>query len=249
MLRCRSELLALWSLTLVGCLSDGRPWGKASAELTAAFAPEAARLDEQGLLITSHNYAVQLDDLRVGFAELALFVAGEPEDHAEHEAHCHGGNCHEEPEEAPAPEGVEAAVRAIDVVRQLDAAGKTIPIQPCDERDCDLPRGVVTRATLRLRSLAMSGRFFDRRPEGTRRIPDEGVAFAFDLPAAIGVVAPLEEWIDDGEPVRLNLKLTFVAPPSILDGIETPDAGVGEASLTELEQASLLEAVVTRGRP
>ena len=96
--------LGLWAvlalISLGGCTDPGLPWGVVEATIEAKFDPSEGRLDDEGRLKTSANYALELESVAVTFDALTLTLAGagaadfDPANPPEGYSLCHNGHCH-----------------------------------------------------------------------------------------------------------------------------------------------------------
>ena len=103
MSRCHARFASLlWMalFTLSACADPGLPWGWVEAEVQGSFDPDEGRLDDEGRLKTSGNYALALDTVEVTFDALTVVLAGagtadfDPANPPEGYSLCHNGHCH-----------------------------------------------------------------------------------------------------------------------------------------------------------
>lgn len=228
-----------------GCaFDDGRPWGTLRATATAAFAPPPGRAAEDGALLTAEGFAVALADLRATFSSLAFSLAEgagapgfDPARPPPGYSLCHNGHCH-------AADG--RLVDYADVAREIDGASAddfitTIPIAPdgvaltaaptpltlgaCPDR-CDLPRGTMNRAAVRLVRLEAAGRVADTRTGDAARLSAPTAftaAWALDVPLA----APLSATIGPGEPIGVAATVDVKLTHRLFDGVDWAAALAG----------------------
>ncbi|MCB9730906.1 MAG: hypothetical protein H6744_21120 [Deltaproteobacteria bacterium] len=259
-----------------GCaFSDGDPWGRASLSLVARFDPDAARLDDQGRLLTADDYAIALTrlalvadgaGLQMGSGEAA--APFDPAQPPEGYSLCHGGHCHADdgrlvPYADVAAElaGGGASGYALDLPAEeqevaLGSEPASVPLEPCDSA-CDLPRGKVVRASALIDRLVLSARVYDRRTGSAARLPPEGLALDLELPVETQLFAAAAASVDDHHPVPVDAALELSVPGSLFDGADfealgDPDtaaeaeAALAEAAATNLARDGVLSARITR---
>lgn len=239
MLRCRGDLLAL-TLLLGGCaLPDGDPWGRASVQMEARFAPEAGRLDEAGRLKTTTNYSVQIDRLSLRFdsfsiamsAEGAEVTAFDPANPPPGYTLCHNGHCHSvdgrlvdyEDIALELTGGVAAGATITQAFSEglLDLGPETIavPTGAC-ANDCQLPRGGLSTATLVVGQIEVEGRVFDRLTGDRRRLPESGAPFSLSAERPLSFALTLSGAVGKDEPVAVDFDGLFEAPSALFDGLD-----------------------------
>ena len=187
-----------------GCaFDDGLPVGELRAYATAAFSPSAARLDSKGRLITSQDYAIQIDAFELTYDALvgrmqqgpAISTATfDPANPPPQYSLCHNGHCHHEDgrlvdydeialELMSTGEG--SADRLVSFyggeALAVDSDAKTIAFRPCAPHGCPVEAGRLLSVELVLSRATLQGRVFDRRTGDDARLPPEGLALQLDL--------------------------------------------------------------------
>lgn len=218
------------ALGLSACtFDDGQPWGTVDFSLETRF-DQADRVSG-GRLLTSKNYAVQLDSLQLGLvsvivrtssdsAEISFDPANPPPGYSL----CHNGHCHYvdgslvdyadiEAEVAGASAGGETLVQAIesnvDVIKYTD-----VELGQCSN-NCELGRVSLRTVDLNVGSISWSGRVFDTRSES--RLPPEGIELTGSLPISLTYSTLVDAATGPQEEVGIDLDLQYVVASPILD--------------------------------
>lgn len=257
---------------LSACADAGLPWGWVEVEVQARFDPDEGRIDEEGRLKTSGDFALTLDEVEASFDALTVVLAGagaadfDPANPPEGYSLCHNGHCHSDSgalvdyevialEIAGGTAGARVTVGLDDEPAALSAASVDVDAIPCEAGPCDLPRGELSGLELTLASLWVSGTAFDRLTGDKARLPPEGVAFEAAVEVPTAILAQLAGSIGPGEPVGLNLGVGFALPPELFDDIDFSQSPSGEGPpwqdllVAALEEHSALEVSVTRTNP
>ena len=95
-------VLSVVALGASSCaFDDGDPWARASFELSLGFEPGAARLDDEGRLVTPGDWAIALETPIAHVDSVTLTMAGEagtlsfdPAEPPPGYSLCHNGHCH-----------------------------------------------------------------------------------------------------------------------------------------------------------
>lgn len=235
MRRCPSELLLL---LLSGCaFGDGQPWGMAELSLEAVFAPGEERLDDQGRLVTSADFAIDIERVAVRFDAVTVRMGERTTDLSFDPASpppgytlCHGGHCHHEDgrlvdytdverELFGAGAGGFTLVQAVDSgAVELTSEPTDIPLGPCSTDACALQRGTLAVIEVRLGELRVAGTAYDRTDRN--RVPEEGLPFDLPFPLSSVVAETLEGTIDNGEPVGFSARASFELTPKLFDDVD-----------------------------
>lgn len=156
-----------------GCtLSSGHPWGSLDVNADASWTPASVRLDALGRLLTSQDYAIDVDSAVVTFDALEYqlsenensIMSFDPANPPAGYSLCHGGHCHND-------NG--ALVSYSDIQNELDGVPSSFVVRSQDispvgmelwqqspklhakvcSDDCMFPRGVLTRVAVRAASM------------------------------------------------------------------------------------------------
>jgi hypothetical protein len=265
--------LSLWAVfalsPLIGCTDPGLPWGVVEATIQASFDPSEGRLDDEGRLKTSANYALELESVVVSFDALTLTLAGagaadfDPANPPDGYSLCHNGHCHSDSgalvdyevialEMAGGSSGARVTLGLDTQGLELDSEAVTVGLTPCDPSPCALPIGEMAGLELTLASVSVRGTAFDRLTGDKARLGPEGVAFEATLTGPQTVLAQIEGSVGPGEPVGVELAIGFKLPPELFDdadfGAESPiDAAAWQTLWGDaLSDHGGLEVVMTR---
>jgi hypothetical protein len=257
-------LLAVASLlaALSGCLGNGLPWGQLTASMAVSFSPSEGRLDPQGRLKTTANYAVDIDQITIGFDALSVVLAAQgaanfdPANPPEGYSLCHNGHCHSDRGalvdyedialEMAAGSGGARVTVALDPERKvLTPTPVEIGITPCDPSPCEIPLGELAGLEVKVATLTISGTAYDTLTGDAARLTDEGYTFDVTVPVTTTLTTQLEGSVGPGESVRLNLAATFEFPSAVFDDI---DFGVSPPSDDQSWQQVLSAALTDHAK-
>ncbi|MAO82772.1 MAG: hypothetical protein CMH50_02675 [Myxococcales bacterium] len=270
--RCpRNGAVVLTMMSLLACLGEGQPWGVLEASMVASFDPPAGRLNDQGQLKTSANYAVDLDAAEVTFDAFTVVLAAagaasfDPSNPPPGYSLCHNGHCH-----ADSGELVDYEVIALEMVGgsggarvavALDSEPVTLAANqvavgqvPCEPSPCQIPKGELAGLELTVANLSVRGTVYDGLAGDSPRLPVEGRSFNVTVPItkALNAQPQLEGSIGPGQPVGLHLDISFQLPPALFDDIDfetsfPQDDAAWQAVLSEaLEDHGALTAQLER---
>lgn len=237
-----NPLMLLLVVGIQGCtLQEGQPWGQADLSLFAGFAPEQDRLDSEGGLLTSSDYVIDIDDLRVGLSELRLVLASEsggtttfdPANPPAGYSLCHGGHCHSDDGRLVDYEDIAAElaggggaggftlVRAIDaavpLTTELPSADGAVSLGACaPDASCGLPIGSLLRVEVSIQSIALQGTVRDRRvpPRFTN------VDVAFDVGVDVTLQTAVAGEVGPGDPMGVRVITDLAITEKLLDGVD-----------------------------
>lgn len=250
-------LLALGGTTACST-GNGDPWGRASFEAVAAFAPPPSRLQD-GKIRTARDYLVQLDTVSVSFATISIQTAAEAADLSFDPANpppqyglCHNGHCHHEDgrlvdyediaaELAGTSAGGETVEAAIEATVTLASEPSPLPIQPCPD-GCWLSRGTIVQARLRATGLTLQGVAYEGRVVGEPRLPQDGVPFSITLDGPLDWSMPLDGRVDRGEPVWAAVSARLQVAVSVLDPLDFQRLTVANTTLVDEDVAAAMRA-------
>ncbi len=230
----RTELRAFAALVAISgsacAFGDGDPWGVAEVDLSAELALESGRVDAQGRVATSRDFALAIETLTlyVDRVELVQGVSATDFDPANPPAGyglCHNGHCHRDdgaliPYEEIAGDASSATVTPLESGATLDlmtGLAATTRVDCADER-CDVPRGEIASIGV-VGDLEVRARVFDTRSGDQARLPAEGVEVAFRT-NTISIDTPWERDVDNGSPLVVGVDLVLVIPGSVFDGVD-----------------------------
>ncbi|MDP6944809.1 MAG: hypothetical protein QF464_11720 [Myxococcota bacterium] len=260
-----SLAFVLWTtlalVQLSACTDPGLPWGWLEATVQARFDPPEGRLDDEGRLKTSANYALALDTVEVTLDALTLALAGagaadfDPANPPEGYSLCHNGHCHSASgalvdyevialEMAGGADGARVTLGLDGEPRSLGADAVSVDVKPCDPSPCALPRGEMAALELTVTSLRVVGTAFDSLTGEDARLPSEGAAFEADVQVAAPIVVEVEGTIGPGEPVGVRLDLDFALPPELFDDVDFAEAPPADGLAW---QALLVAALMDHG--
>ena len=235
-----SLLIAAFALAVAAscAFEDGLPFGEADFDVKAAFDP-ADRADAGGLVRTSKNYSVRVDQLTLdaGAVTLSMIPSGgetvdfDPADPPPGYTLCHNGHCHREDGAlvsyddviaelaGEAGEGgftlVRSAVAAID----LDADPAPVPLDDCPN-DCELSEGTLSSLEVALAALSFTGHVFDQLTGDRARLPEAGVAVRFDAALTQTLLDLVAGKIEEGKKIGVRFDVDVVLPGALFDGID-----------------------------
>ena len=271
---CVSLLLTAWML--VGCaFDDGQPWGELRFHLKVRFDP-SPRLDEDGRVRTTTNYAVRVEQLqvRVDAATLGLSSGGgaltlDPASPPAGYTLCHNGHCHSEEGRLVSYEDVQLALaqgagggptvtQVYDALVAPTPKGVTLEPGACSA-DCQLDaRGQLRSVRVGLSELRLTLRVFDQLTGDDARLPPEGVGVAATVPLDLAPGVAVSGKVDADAPVGVALHLAYAVPPQLFDGIDwallgpeglSDSAALAAALSANLDQHGTVEATVERFDP
>jgi hypothetical protein len=238
-----AALAALFSLAGMSCaLGEGDPWGVADVDVSAELALESGRLDAQGRVATSRDFALAIEvlTLHVDRVELVQGVSATDFDPANPPAGyglCHNGHCHRDdgalvPYDEIAGDASSATVTPLESGATLDlmtglAATTRVECARADE-GCDVPRGEIASIGV-VGDLEVRARVFDTRSGDQARVPAEGVEVAFRTDT-VSIDTPWERSVDNGSPLRVGVDLVLTVPGAVFDGVDW-DAAEAAATL------------------
>lgn len=241
-----------------GCLGAGQPWGWLEASMDASFEPPEGRLDGEGRLKTSRNYAVALDDIQISFDAFTIVLAAagaasfDPSNPPAGYSLCHNGHCHSDAGELVDYEvialemvggsgGARVAIELDNEPLDLSAGKVAVGVSPCEPSPCELPKGELAGLELAIGSLSLQGTVYDRLTGDSPRVPEEGLAFDVSVPIAQALNAQLEGSIGPGEPVGLQLDIGFQLPPALFDDIDFGTASPTDTASWQTVLSTALE--------
>ena len=254
---------------LTGCTDPGNPWGTLDVVMEAQFDADDGRLDEEGRLKTSSDFAVDLEVMTVTFDAVTVVLAGsgsagfDPANPPEGYSLCHNGHCHAASGElvdyevialeiAGVTGGARVSVALDGVPHALSSTPVAVGVQPCEPSPCELPMGEMAAVEVTVASLRLEGTAFDRRTGDAARLGPEGVTFSITIPlSASPLVASVEGSIGPGEPVGVGLSVGVSLPSQLFDQLPfdtmAPDdmdawqSGISAALEDHVEVNAILE--------
>ena len=268
----RNFLLGM-TLALAGmssaCLGDGQPWGVLEAEMQARFAPSDGRFDDEGRLITSADYLIQLERLDVTFDAVTVVLGGagaadfDPSAPPPGYSLCHNGHCHHESGElvdyedialelAGGSSGERVAVALDGAAWALGPDNVSVGVVPCDPSPCQLPRGKLVGLEVTVAAIDIKGVVFDRYEGGQDALPAEGWPFEASVPLKATLLEQIDGTIDAGEPVGVRVAIQFTLPQELFDQVDFGAAPPADAAswqsilVSTLEEHDAIDVVVSR---
>jgi hypothetical protein len=233
-----------WSC-LMSCLpacalGEGDPWGELAVAVRVRFAPPADRVHD-GLLGTARDYRLQLDELVVTIATVAISsgedaIAFDPANPPPGYSFCHNGHCHSDdgrlvPYEEIGDSGGGETLVAL--------SGESVVVDGLSHvqlTGCGPPCEVLAPAQINALSVSVglraTGRAFDSRVAA--RLPEDGVAFDLDLPLR-DLLVPMAARFGPGQQLGLAIDVVLDVPASLFDDVDfvDPDAAAASARLDE----------------
>ncbi len=258
-------LTALIAATTASCTfaGDGQPWGEVAFDVTATFEP-AERLRE-GRVLTSRNYAVEVQRIELQLTSVALTLAPsgaatdfDPANPPEGFSLCHNGHCHADSGELVDYEDVALVVarqqgvaggvtQAIDGTTVLSTTAQQIPLEACSN-DCLLGVGSLSSTSLTVGSIKIEGRVFDTLTGEAARLNPEGVAISATVPLNMTMERQIAGEVGKSDPVGIGVGVDFAITGQLFDRIEwaafvaDPQDSTTQNTLTNNEEFRALMA-------
>lgn len=222
-------------------LGDGDPWGELEVGMQVRFAPPDDRV-EDGRLKTARDYRVQLDSMVVTVGTVAIAsgddaIAFDPANPPPGYVLCHNGHCHTADGRLVAYEDIGESGGGGETLVALSGESvvvdgtSDVALSGCDGA-CQVAEPVRMNALSASVGLHVTGRAFDSRPAS--RLPEEGVAFDFELPQR-ELLVPMAARFGPGQRLGLAVDVMLDVPASLFDDVdfEVPDAAAASARLDE----------------
>lgn len=228
------SLLALIS----GCADDeGEPWGVAEFDVTTSFLPDSdSRIDDQGRLITSSNYLLDVDSLTLRVNSASVDSAAEaaadfdPANPPAGYSLCHNGHCHADDgslvdyediaAELSQSSGSSSVVHAIDTTVEINQQSTQVPLNECSNQ-CQLEQGHVVAVSLATAELVLSGRIYQDLSDSDW--PTDGVATNVTIELSSTFTQALSLEVDRGKQQRIELNLLLEVSQTLFDGVDFAD--------------------------
>ncbi|MCB9655765.1 MAG: hypothetical protein H6729_16695 [Deltaproteobacteria bacterium] len=252
-LRALSRLLPLSPLLLgsmLGCaIGDGDPWAAVRLSASAEFSPPPARTSAEGRLLTSGDFALEVDRLEIAFAAVTVELeqgtesttAFDPANPPDGYTLCHNGHCHSESGALVSYEDIAAELGASSATGQSiltaplapdgvsltpGAAPISLELMECADVGCTVDRGRLVRLGLEVASVSVVGRAYDLRVPA--RLPIDGLPFAGEWSGGTGLVLlhALDLPVDSQHRPDIRLRARFGFPAEFFDGVDFSDASV-----------------------
>lgn len=238
-----AALLPATGLVTACAFTPGHPWGDVEVELSAGFAPGAARLDEAGRLKTAKSWGVEIDELTAVVESVAVqqadpaqaSVSFDPASPPPGFSLCHGGHCHADDGRLVTFAEVEATLAGADtaeapgVVFAVDdevalAATPVALNTPCPgtaaEGACLLERGPIIGVAIEVSAVRVVGTAFDLLETGEPRAPVEGIPFAIVLAPPAPFFGGLDAEAERFAPLHWRVTGHLAVAESLLDDVE-----------------------------
>lgn len=257
-------------LGVVSCaFEDGDPWGEAHFAVSVVF-DESDRADGAGY-VTSNDYLVEVESLALDVQEISIAMSSgtvasfDPSSPPDGYSLCHNGHCHHDDgrlvdyEEIAAELAQGAAdgtrtVQALNAEVELGTTAIQVPVGDCSS-DCQLSRGQLATATLRVSGVRGSFAITDRRTGGRQRLDGGQTDLLVVGSGSYDWTVPIRGAIDGRRPPVLEFDAQLTVPATLFDDVDwaefddvdesTPDAsGVSRA----LQDHAGLEVTVERRR-
>ena len=227
----------LATLLLAGCaFTPGDPWGVLEPELRLTFDPAPERLTDEGWLLTSTSYAIEIDALSVRFDAVSVSMQGsagpvafDPADPPEGYSLCHNGHCHADDGSLVAYEDIALAASGdggssfvVATTSDLVAAsveGSDVALLACPG-DCLLTPGVLNAVSVTVLEVGITGRVHDTLPGDSARLPEGGVPLDVTWSVDGAWSAGLAGAVGDDTPLTVHVAAALVVPAALFDGLD-----------------------------
>ncbi len=247
-------LLATAISGLGGCtFSDGQPWGELTEFTLAVSLPAEANRIDDGKLLTSNDYAIDVVALQVHYSNASLTVASEtastfdPANPPEGCGGCHNGHCHCGDELvdyevlaggdiADAPVAADLPLATAPALSLNESAD--VAVTPCTS--CELPRGELDKLRVTITGVTVDLSVTDTRTGDGQRLTDPYVMTGF-VPLGAVVAAPMAILFDRDEPPYVAITAEHRLSVGLFDGVDWASS----PTLTDEELAEALATALT----
>lgn len=230
-----------------GCATEpGQPWGAAELTVTVQMDVPLDRQLANGGIRTAAGYALYLQEVALDVREVSLLVrpAGstssvfDPANPPARYSLCHNGHCHRDDgalidyadieAELLAATGAKVATPGLTLAlaETVTITGGVVAVSlpGCTVQDrCELPRGQLQTARVRVAALRLWGTIQDA--DGQGRLPAQGATLQVTIPLSVadqglGAAASLSGALDNGEKAGVRARLLLTLVPTWLDGAD-----------------------------
>ena len=251
--RAKAISLGLCLIVSSCAFTDGLPTGEVRASATVAFAPSSGRLDSEGRLITSQDYAIQIDDFTLTYDALlgrmqagtqATLSAFDPANPPPQYSLCHNGHCHHDDgrlvdyedialEIANADGGASSSTVSFYAGESVSvsADSQPIPLTLCSTTGCPVDTGRLLSVELVLSRAEIRGRVFDRRTGDSARLPLEGLPLQLDISGSTVFARAVTAAFNEDTTVGVELHAHHDISEKIFDQVDFQNA-IDGAQLT-----------------
>jgi hypothetical protein len=252
----------------------GQPWGAAELSLTVQLEVPPDRQLANGGIRTAAGYALYLQEVALEVREVSLLVRPtgstssvfDPAKPPANYSLCHNGHCHRDDgalvdyadieAELLAASGAKAATPGVTLAlaetATMTASSAVVPLPACSAKDpCDLPRGTLQTARVRVAALRLVGVVKDA--DGLGRLPAQGITLELEIPLQVGdqllgAAASLAGPLDNGQPAGVRARLRLSLSPTWLDGADVAALANGKPALVSQDLQAQLADIQERFR-